>query len=39
MDYYAISSLRGNHPGWSLLRAQYAPLAISFFMKAFTGPN
>jgi flagellar motility protein MotE (MotC chaperone) len=39
MDYYAISSLRENHAGWSLLRAQNAPLAVSFFIKAFTGPN
>ncbi|WP_455833628.1 DUF3375 domain-containing protein [Pseudarthrobacter siccitolerans] len=39
MDFYAINSLRENHPGWSLLRAQNAPLALSFFMAAFTGPN
>jgi flagellar motility protein MotE (MotC chaperone) len=39
MDYYAINSLRENHAGWSLLRAQNAPLAVSFFMAAFTGPN
>jgi flagellar motility protein MotE (MotC chaperone) len=39
MDYYAISSLRETHAGWSLLRAQNAPLAVSFFIKAFTGPN
>ncbi|MGY2743392.1 DUF3375 domain-containing protein [Arthrobacter sp. UYCu723] len=39
MDYYAINSLRENHAGWSLLRAQNAPLAVSFFMTAFTGPN
>ena len=39
MDYYAINALRENHAGWSLLRAQNAPLAISFFMAAFTGPN
>ena len=39
MDYYAISSLRENHAGWSLLRAQNAPLAVSFFIRAFTGPN
>ena len=39
MDYYAINSLRENHPGWSLLRAQNAPLALTFFMAAFTGPN
>ncbi|WP_427133450.1 DUF3375 domain-containing protein [Pseudarthrobacter sp. S9] len=39
MDYYAIDKLRENHAGWSLLRAQNAPLAVSFFMAAFTGPN
>jgi flagellar motility protein MotE (MotC chaperone) len=39
MDYYAINSLRENHAGWSLLRAQNAPLAVSFFITAFTGPN
>jgi flagellar motility protein MotE (MotC chaperone) len=39
MDYYAVSSLRENHAGWSLLRAQNAPLAVSFFMTAFTEPN
>ena len=39
MDYYAINALRENHAGWSLLHAQNAPLAVSFFMAAFTGPN
>ncbi len=39
MDFYAINALRENHAGWSLLRAQNAPLAVSFFIKAFTGPN
>lgn len=39
MDYYAINALRESHAGWSLLRAQNAPLAVSFFMAAFTGPN
>ncbi|MGC7153073.1 DUF3375 domain-containing protein [Paenarthrobacter ureafaciens] len=39
MDYYAINSLRENHPGWALLRAQNAPLAVHFFMVAFTDPN
>ena len=39
MDYYAINALRENHAGWSLLRAQNAPLAVWFFMAAFTGPN
>lgn len=39
MDYFAINTLRDNHAGWSLLRSTNAPLSISFFMKAFTGPN
>lgn len=39
MDFYAINALRENHAGWSLLRAQNAPLAVSFFIKAFTAPN
>jgi hypothetical protein len=39
MDFYASNQLRENHPGWSLLRAQNAPLATSFFIKAFTAPN
>ncbi|HXF02996.1 MAG TPA: DUF3375 family protein, partial [Arthrobacter sp.] len=39
MDYYALNSLRENHAGWLLLRAQNAPLALAFFMSAFTGPN
>ncbi|EMY35369.1 hypothetical protein D477_004686 [Arthrobacter crystallopoietes BAB-32] len=39
MDFYAVNSLRENHAGWSLLRAQNGPLAIAFFMAAFTGPN
>ena len=34
-----MSSLRENHAKWSLLRAQNAPLAVSFFMKAFTAPT
>lgn len=39
MDFHAINSLRENHAGWSLLRAQNAPLVLSFLMTAFTGPN
>ncbi|NMR32043.1 DUF3375 domain-containing protein [Crystallibacter degradans] len=39
MDYYALNSLRENHAGWALLRAQNAPLALAFFIAAFTGPN
>jgi flagellar motility protein MotE (MotC chaperone) len=39
MDFFAIRALRENHAGWSLLRADTAPLALSFFMAAFTVPN
>ena len=39
MDFYAINSLRENHAGWSLLRAQNAPLALAFFVATFTAPN
>ncbi|HEV7167020.1 MAG TPA: DUF3375 domain-containing protein [Micrococcaceae bacterium] len=39
MDYFSVSSLRDSHAGWSLLRAQNAPLALTFFMTAFTDPN
>lgn len=39
MDYFSINSLRENHAGWSLLRAQNAPLALTFFMTSFTEPN
>lgn len=39
MDYFSVSSLRETHAGWSLLRAQNAPLALTFFMTAFTDPN
>lgn len=39
MDFYAINALRDNHAGWALLRAQNAPLALHFFIAAFTGPN
>lgn len=34
-----MNSLRENHAGWALLRAQNAPLALHFFMAAFTDPN
>jgi hypothetical protein len=39
VDYFSINSLRDSHAGWSLLRAQNAPLALTFFMTAFTDPN
>ena len=39
MDFFAVRALRENHPGWSLLCAQTAPLALGFFMAAFTTPN
>ncbi|WP_207344662.1 DUF3375 domain-containing protein [Arthrobacter sp. E3] len=39
MDYFSINSLREANAGWSLLRAQNASLALTFFMSAFTVPN
>lgn len=39
VDFFAIRALRERHAGWSLLRADNAPLALSFFMAAFTLPN
>ncbi|MDQ0260465.1 hypothetical protein J2W20_002369 [Sinomonas atrocyanea] len=39
MDYFTIRALRENHAGWSLLCAQTAPLALTFFMAAFIQPN
>ena len=39
MDFFALRALRERHAGWSLLRADTAPLALSFFMSAFTIPN
>lgn len=39
MEYYAVRSMRENHPGWALLRADHAPLVIAFFASAFIDPN
>ncbi|MFA5700632.1 MAG: DUF3375 domain-containing protein [Desulfuromonas sp.] len=39
MDYQQLVSLRQLHPAWRLLRADNAPLIISFLQQAFVGPN
>ncbi|MEW6283457.1 MAG: DUF3375 family protein, partial [Candidatus Eremiobacterota bacterium] len=39
MDYATLESLRQNHPAWSLLRADLAPLVASFLHKVFLVPN
>lgn len=39
MDYQQLVSLRQHHPAWRLLRADNAPLVISFLQQAFVGPN
>ncbi|NLY65636.1 MAG: DUF3375 domain-containing protein [Alcaligenaceae bacterium] len=39
MDYQQLVSLRQHHPAWRLLRADNAPLIISFLQQAFVGPN
>jgi len=39
LDHDTLESLRQNHPAWRLLRADLAPLVISFLNKAFLEPN
>ncbi|MFP5019054.1 hypothetical protein ACKLTP_19155, partial [Paenarthrobacter ureafaciens] len=39
MYYYAILALREKQAGWALLRAQNAPLALHFYITAYTDPN
>lgn len=39
MDYQQLVSLRQHHPAWRLLRADNAPLIISFLEQAFVIPN
>jgi hypothetical protein len=38
-DYGTLESLTKLHPAWRLLRADHAPLVISFLHKAFVAPN
>lgn len=39
MDYQQLVSLRQHHPAWRLLRADHAPLIISFLQQTFVTPN
>ncbi len=39
LDYATVEALQDNHPAWRLLRAEQAPLIISFFHKVFITPN
>ncbi len=39
LDFSTLESLRKNHPGWRLLRADSAPLVVSFLHKTFVEPN
>ncbi|MBS2005267.1 MAG: DUF3375 family protein, partial [Cyanobacteria bacterium SZAS LIN-5] len=34
-----VEALRSKHPAWKLLRAEHAPLVISFLSRAFVEPN
>ncbi len=38
-DYSTLQSLLTHHPAWRLLRADHAPLVVSFLHKAFVAPN
>lgn len=39
LDYQTLEALRLKHPAWSLLRADSAPLVVSFLHRAFIVPN
>src|SRR5699024_6229468 len=39
MDYPTLELLSQQHPAWQLLRADHAPLVISFLEHAFITPN
>lgn len=39
MDHHQLTALRQHHPAWRLLRADNAPLIISFLEQAFVSPN
>ena len=39
MDHHALDRLRRTHPGWRLLCADHAPLAIGFLHRAFIQAN
>ncbi len=39
LDYTTLESLRQNHPAWRLLRADSAPLVVSFLHRVFIVSN
>ena len=39
MDYRTLEAQRQKHPAWRLLRADHAPLIVSFLHQAFIEPN
>ena len=39
LDYQTLESLRQNHPAWRLLKADSAPLILSFVNRVFIVPN
>ncbi|MFA6700681.1 MAG: DUF3375 domain-containing protein [Thiomicrospira sp.] len=39
MDFSYLSKLRQSHPAWRLMRADNAPLIVSFLHQAFIVPN
>lgn len=39
LDYAVVEALQDNHPAWRLLRAEQAPLIVSFLYRVFIAPN
>jgi hypothetical protein len=39
LDYATLDTLRTLHPAWRLLRADHAPLVVSFLHRVFVAPN
>lgn len=39
LDFTTLDALRQNHPAWRLLRADLAPLVLSFLSKTYIVPN
>jgi hypothetical protein len=39
LDHDTLELMRGRHPAWRLLRAEHAPLVVSFLHRTFVAPN
>lgn len=39
LDFTTLDTLRTHHPAWRLLRADHAPLIVSFLHRVFVVPN